>query len=241
VGPDDTGSCNAALAPAGKFRDTRLVPIDAVAAAFLRSDPCSARLTAVDGSARVGLLAATALIGVAVVASGCDEQKSVFDAGVCTQTGCRKVSAEEALQVGRKSLVSWHRGLRQGVRERPGRRFDNLAPAELRRRLEKAAAEDDFEVVSLKLNRPRQLAPEVVIRTKKYAEVAESAKFWLRAVDPERRTGDSRTGWRFEGFYLRANDEHGVPFFIVFNTMRGVSPGGGMWARSEPLFPFEHG
>ena len=179
---------------------------------------------------------------VMFLAAGCNEKKeSVLDAGVCRYAGCRPISAEEALQVGKKSLASWHRGLRQGARERPGLRFDNLTPAELRRRLEKAAEENGFEIVSLKLNRPRQLAPEVVIRTKNYADVAESARVWLDAVDPQRRTGDDRTGWRFEGFYLRANDEHGVPFFIVFNTVRGNSPGGGQWARSEPLFPFEHG
>jgi hypothetical protein len=181
------------------------------------------------------------LAALMLLAFGCEEKKSVFDAGVCTETGCRKVSAEEALQVGTKSLAYWHRGLRQGVRERPGLHFDNLTPAEVRRRLEKAADENDFEVVSLKLNRPRQLAPEVVIRTSHYVDVAESARVWLDAVDPKRPRKDDRIGWRFEGFYLRANDEHGVPLFIVFNTMRGNSPGGGQWARSEALFPFEHG
>jgi len=176
-----------------------------------------------------------------LVACGCDEKKSVFDVGVCTHTGCRKVSSKEALQAGRRTLVYWHHGLRQGVRERPRMRFDNLTPAELRRRLDKAADENGFDVVSLKLRRPRQMAPEVVIRTTHYVEVAESAKNWLESVDPKRPTKDDRTGWRFEGFYLRADDEHGVPLFIVYNTMRGISPGGGMWARSEPLFPFGHG
>jgi hypothetical protein len=181
------------------------------------------------------------LTAMMVVASGCDEKESVFDHGVCNYSGCRKVSSDEALRAGKQTLAHWHRGLRQGVRERPRQQFDNLTPAELRRRLDKAADEYGFEVVSLKLNRPRQLAPEIVIRTKDYAAVAESAKVWLAAVDPQRRTNDDRTGWRFEGFYLDAEDEHGVPFFIVFNTMRGNSPGGGQWARSEPLFPFEHG
>jgi len=42
----------------------------------------------------------------------------------------------------------------------------------------------------------------------------------------------------FEGFYVRAEDEHGVPF-IVDNFWRVSDGGGGQWARSD--FPFPHG
>jgi hypothetical protein len=184
------------------------------------------------------------LIGLALVASACGEHKSVLDEGVCVGVSCkepRRITEREALDVGRRSLSMWKKELRRGARERPGLRFDNLAPSELRRRLDKAAEENGFQVVSLKLHRPRQLALEIVIRTSHYVEVAESARVWLRSVDPKRRTNDDRRGWRFEGFYLRAEDEHGVPFFIVENYWRVFSGGGGEWARSDALFPFDHG
>jgi len=54
------------------------------------------------------------------------------------------------------------------------------------------------------------------------------------------RTNDDRTGWRYEGFFLEADDEHGVPFAAVFNFWRGSGGGGGQFARSDPLIPFEH-
>jgi len=107
--------------------------------------------------------------------------------------------------------------------------------------LDQAARENGFEVVSMKLHRPRQLAPEIVIRTSRYLDVSQSARVWLDRVDPKRRTKEDRTGWRFEGFYLRANDEHGVPFFIVFRYTREPGAGGGQWARTERLYPFDHG
>jgi hypothetical protein len=48
-------------------------------------------------------------------------------------------------------------------------------------------------------------------------------------------------GRRYEGFYLEAQDERGVPFLGVYNFWRGNHKGGGQWARSEPLYPFQHG
>lgn len=46
--------------------------------------------------------------------------------------------------------------------------------------------------------------------------------------------------WRFEGFYLEGRDERGVPFVIVTDVVRGEVMGG-QWARSDALFPFQHG
>jgi hypothetical protein len=185
------------------------------------------------------------LFTLVLLASGCGEHKSVLDEGVCrAHLGCdppHRVSEHEALSSGARSLAMWKRELRRGVTERPDLRFDNLTPAELTRRLEKAADEHGFEVVSVKLHRPRQLAPEVVVRTTHYVDVARSARDWIDRVDPKVRNEDDRTGWRFEGFYLRAEDEHGVPFFILFNYWRERESGGGQWARSERLFPFDHG
>jgi hypothetical protein len=143
--------------------------------------------------------------------------------------------------VGRSTLAGWQRELRLGLSERPGLRFDNLSPTELRRRLDEAAETYDFDVVSVRFHRPKQLAPEVVVRTKHFEQLAQSARVILSRVDPKRMTSDDRTGWRFEGFYFRAEDEDGVPFFVVFNAWRQSEPGGGQWARSESLYPFPHG
>ena len=170
--------------------------------------------------------------GLALASTACSHERSVFAGGA---------SRSRAQVVGRSTLAYWHRELRLGLSERPGLRFHNLSQAELRRRLDKAAARYDFDVVSVRFHRPKQLAPEVVVRAKHYEELARSARLILDSIDPKTRTGDDRTGWRFEGFYFRAQDEDGVPFFIVYNAWRMTEPGGGQWARAERLYPFPHG
>ena len=183
------------------------------------------------------------LLGVVLLTAACGEHKSVLDEGLCRGAGCtpRAVSPQEASKAGRTTLADWLRELRRGVRERPNLRFDNLSPTELRRRLDAAASQYGFEVISFEVRRPRQLAPEIVVRTTQYLDLARAAPAILRSLDPKRPTKDDRTGWRFEGFYFRAEDEHGVPFFVVDNFWREQSPGGGQWARSERLYPFSHG
>jgi hypothetical protein len=65
--------------------------------------------------------------------------------------------------------------------------------------------------------------------------LAQATPAILKQLDPKNSTGDDRTGWRYEGFFFRADDEYAVPFLAVFNFMRGTySRGGGQWARSEP-------
>ena len=195
---------------------------------------------------REGSILATALIGLALTGvAGCDEKRSVLDEGVCvgTANACRSISAEEARGAAERASADWERELRSRAIADPRTRFPNLPPAELRRRLDLAAEELDFEVVSFRLREPKQLAPKIVVRTKHYLRLAEAAGRGglLSRLDPRRNVGDSREGWRYEGFYFEAQDERGVPFFIAYNFWRGPGPGGGQWARSERLFPFPHG
>jgi hypothetical protein len=111
----------------------------------------------------------------------------------------------------------------------------------LRARLAALAHRYDFDVVSVQIRRPRQLAPSIVVRTRRYVELARATRLILKQLDPKARTNDDRTGWRYEGFFFEADDEHGVPFLAAFNFWRGPHAGGGQWARSDRLFPFVHG
>jgi hypothetical protein len=66
----------------------------------------------------------------------------------------------------------------------------------------------------------------------------------LRTIDPHSPVGEDWEGWAFEGFFFEARDSEGLPFLAVFNYWRGgpnAGAGGGQWARSEDLYPFEHG
>jgi len=87
----------------------------------------------------------------------------------------------------------------------------------LRARLAAFARRYDFEITSTQLRRPRQLAPNIVVRTTRYVELARATRLILKQLDPKARTNDDPTGWRYEGFFFEADDEQGAPFLAVFN------------------------
>jgi hypothetical protein len=188
-----------------------------------------------------GLVSACLLL--AFSASGCADDRPVLDGGV--QLGVsrevHRIGPAEALTAARRARADWKVELRRRAREDPRKRFPNPSSAVLRSRLEQAGERYGFEIVSLRLLRPRQLAPLVVVRTTHYAELARATRAILRGIDPKASTGDDRTGWGYEGFYFEARDERGIPFLLTFNFWRGTSGGGGQWARSQALFPFLHG
>jgi glycosyltransferase involved in cell wall biosynthesis len=159
---------------------------------------------------------------------------------VLVATGCSGKSSQ-ATRDARHVSAMWRFELRKRAQEAPRQRFDNLSPQVLRRRLDAAARRYDFEVVSFRLLRPRQLAPRIVVRTRHDVELVHAVPRILRRLDPKAGTGDDRTGWRYEGFWFEADDEHGDPLLAVFNFWRGPHAGGGQWARSDELFPFAHG
>ena len=178
-----------------------------------------------------------------LLAAGCGGHKSVLDEGIRPGISGKTYVIGPA-QARRSALsinAAWERELRIRARRDPRTRFPNLSPTELRRRLDQAAKALGFEVVSFELLHPRQLAPRIVVRTTHYLQLARATNGLLRKLDPKQRTRDDRTGWLYEGFYFKAEDEHGIPFLIVHNYWRGGGGGGGQWARSERLYPFDHG
>jgi hypothetical protein len=183
------------------------------------------------------------LLAIVGISSACGEHKSVLDEGIRPgRLGeTHVISAAEALKDGRLRVAYWEREIRKRAQADPSTRFQNLDPALLKQRLSEAASRYDFDVVSVELLRPRQLAPKVIVSTTRYVDLARATPQILRSIDPKAVTSDDRTGWKFEGFYFEARDEHDVPFLTVFNFMRGNGPGGGQWARSERLYPFQHG
>jgi hypothetical protein len=136
---------------------------------------------------------------------------------------------------------AWNAAVRAGAIADPGTRFRNPPVAELRRRLKIAARRYGFEVTQLYVKWPRQQAPYLVVRASHPRAFAGAMPSILRSLDPKRDTGDDRTGWAYEGFYLEARDRSGTPFLVVFNHWRGNHGGGGQWARSAELYPFAHG
>jgi hypothetical protein len=193
-----------------------------------------------EGMKVVGL---AAVLSIAALLAACAGHPSVLDAGVHLGLGRKvhRIDEAEARHTARTTLQTWRRELSTRAREAPAQRFPNLRPAMLRQRLAAAAAHYGFDVVSVRFRRPRQLAPQIAIRTRRYTAFARAAPAILRSLDPRLPAADDRRGWRFEGFYFEAQDERGIPFLLVFNFWRGRGPGGGQWARSDALFPFPHG
>ena len=127
------------------------------------------------------------------------------------------------------------RAIKGAARKYPGIPFRSPSREVLLARLGGEAKAHDFEVVSLRMLRPRELAPLVVVRTARYVSLARATGGILKNLDRERSYDPD-----YEGFYFEAQDERGVPFFSAYNVRRGQIEGG-EWARSEPLYPFPHG
>jgi hypothetical protein len=134
----------------------------------------------------------------------------------------------------------WRDALTRGVHMDPSTNFPNLPPDVLRTRLESGAQAHGFHVVSLELLRPKGLAPLITVETANPARLAAAIPSLMNQIDP-RTPGDDQVGWAFEGIFLKALDETGEPFLVVYNHFRGADTGGGQWARSEDLLPYLHG
>jgi hypothetical protein len=170
-----------------------------------------------------------------LLTTACGGHKSVLDEGIRPGVSGKThvIGVAEARKAAGTTSAVWKRELRLQARRNPGVRFENFAAGALRSRLDAAAARYGFDVVSFELLHPRQLAPKIVVRTSRYLELARATNAILTQFD-------GRPHWRYEGLYFRAEDEHGVPFLIAYDVVRGESMGG-QWARSERLYPFQHG
>jgi hypothetical protein len=172
----------------------------------------------------------------AAALAGCAGSRSVLYRGVSVGVSGKRtvVTDAAALRDGKGIRERWVADVARRGRADPAERFPNLSAGEFRRRLDSAAAHDHFTVKTLRFLHPREVAPLVVIQTRRYLAFARAVPVIEDLLDRERGR------WRFEGFYLEGQDERGVPFVIVTNAVRG-SLEGGQWARSDALFPFAHG
>jgi hypothetical protein len=132
-------------------------------------------------------------------------------------------------------------GLPGGVSDREqafGQRFPNPGVAAFRRRLALVGRRYGFRVSSLRLLRPLQVAPLVVVSTDRgRTDFAKDVPVIARLLDPL-RTGDGLAATTFEGFMLVAEDAKG-PFVSVENAYRGEVMGG-EWAWDRCWYPYPH-
>jgi hypothetical protein len=139
------------------------------------------------------------------------------------------------------SEIDWRKTIFVAGRDYPQAHFDNPPESVLRDRLEHAAAQFHFTVERVEILHPAQQAPMIVVRSADPDQLAEATPAILKLIDPKAATGDDRTGWAYEGFFFEARGSNEVPFLVTFNYWRGPHAGGGQWARSNGLFPFNRG
>lgn len=182
------------------------------------------------------------VITAGVLAAGCASSRSILYSGVSGPAGLPKrvVTDAEALRDERVNQAQWVADIVRRAREDPSERFANLSPRQFRLRLAAAAARYQLTVKRVHFLHPRQLAPLVIVQTRRYLALARAVPAIEKSLDPHTGRRD-RGGWAYEGFFLVAQDERSVPFVVVSNFVRGSSPGGEQWARSDQLFPFVHG
>jgi hypothetical protein len=183
------------------------------------------------------------LLVICVVAAGCfdggsaKKQSAVSARRAVLYSGVHfgilqrvtRYSDAEAQRRGQHAESLWRAVIRGRAARWPQYRFDNLPASELRHRLARLARRYRFRVVSVKLLKPEQLAPEVVVGTRHYVALARATGKILQRIDRG-----------YEGFYFEAVDERGLPFLLAYKFRRGPSGGGGYWARSDRLMPFAH-
>lgn len=141
---------------------------------------------------------------------------------------------------GGSPLVGWTAsGIGGGLSDRSEaleQRFPNPSPQAFRARVDLIGRRFGFRVVSLKLLRPEQIAPLLVVETKRPRKQFIRDVAAINALlDPTSHTR-SRTAATFEGFFFEARDARGA-----FVRTSGVSRGsneGGQWSWNRCDYPY---
>src|SRR2546421_31397 len=164
--------------------------------------------------ARLALLALTT--SLAACTSGGGHDRSVLMAGIspgAVGEGHRN-GPEQGGSGAKRARGDWYRYLTKEARLAPRKRFRSPGLSVLSERLKREAHAHSFEIVSVKMLHPLQLAPAVVVRTTDYVALSRATGDILNRLE-------GRDPWDYEGFYFEARDERNVPFFAAYNVIRG--------------------
>jgi hypothetical protein len=149
---------------------------------------------------------------------------------------------DEFCAAGGRPLVGWGlAGFGRSVSDRSnafGQRFPNPKPQAFRERVAAVGRRYGFHVVSLRLLRPLDYAPLLVVSTgRDRKEFVHNVPAIMSLLDPTSSAGKN-TAVTFEGFFLEARDAKG-PFVRVENAERGEAMGG-QWSWDRCAYPYTH-
>ncbi|HEV8686836.1 MAG TPA: hypothetical protein VGQ84_06135 [Gaiellaceae bacterium] len=171
-------------------------------------------------------------------------QRSVLALAVVLMAtgGAASAAAIPPKQAVAQAKREWLREVRASAREGDdARSFPSPSRAVLLRRLQKAQRRYGFGIVSVRMLRPLQLAPVIVIRSDRKLETARAIPAIIELFDPRRPTKTNPSGFAYEAYFLEAQTRRGVPYLATFNFWRAPHVGGGQWAAEERLYPYPHG
>jgi hypothetical protein len=136
---------------------------------------------------------------------------------------------------GGSPLVGWtypgHGGEQRRATFALAQQFPNPSPSAFRSRLAAIGERYGFRVASLRLLRPRGIAPVMIVETDRSPKAfAQDVSAILALVNPVTPAAHS-AAWTFEGFYFQARSSKG-PFLVVAHIVRGEVMG--MHWSSDP-------
>ena len=149
---------------------------------------------------------------------------------------------DDFCSAGGRSFVGWSigdqvRGVSDGTFAL-GQRFPNPTPKAFRRRVSAVGERYGFRIASLRLLRPRELAPLLVVETSRGREAfVHDVPAIMSLLDPI-SNGGGHSAVTFEGFFFEARDAKGA-FLRVENVYRGEIMGG-QWSWNRCAYPYEH-
>jgi hypothetical protein len=176
-----------------------------------------------------------AIAVLALVVSGCGGASQKASSSDPTKDQAQAAPISQAWDA---HIRAWKQELLAAANEDKDVRFPTPSQAAFEEKLAAAAASQfDFRVLSVEFVPAPQGSPLVIVESASPRRFSQDAPAIVRLLDPQ-TGGEDWQGWDYEGF-LGAQDQQDEPFLTVFNFER--AHGGGQWARSEDLYPFEHG
>jgi hypothetical protein len=163
-------------------------------------------------------------------------------AAVVGTSAAASAAAMSPTQVIAHAKAEWMGEMRASARigDRAAR-FPSPSRIVLLGRLHTAAELFGFQIVSVQMLHPLQGAPVIVIRSDREQAIARATRKIVTLFNPYHPTSADPAGSAYEGYFLLAEDSHGVPYLASWNQSRAPHVGGGEWAASENLYPFPHG
>jgi len=149
---------------------------------------------------------------------------------------------DDFCDAGGAPLVGWTIGRGGiGISDRTqalGQRFPNLNSAVFRARVAAVGRRYGFTLVELRLLRPRQLAPLLVVETNRdRKEFVADVPAIVELLNPATHAAH-HTAVTFEGLSFEARDSVG-PFVRTVTARRGVVMGG-QWSWNRCVYPYAH-